>query len=338
MSTAVTTTYRNALRAVLQAEMRTDARVVLLGENLNIGGPFKVTRDLVNEFGKTRVIETPVVENAIVGGALGLALAGKVVVAEIFNSDFLFTAGNEIVNDIPKWRFQHGRTEPLHLVIRCATGAIGGQGPEHSQCIEGYLLHIPGLQVIMPGTAKDAAGLLRAALRSGKPTVFLEHKQLYSQEGEAPPTADYQVPIGKAQVVRSGRDITVVSWARLRHEAEHAAVELEDLGISAEIIDLRTISPLDFETILNSVRRTRRLLVVEESYRTGGVGAEILAQVFEELGQSCIAGRRLAMLDAPVPFSAQLERQLTLDRQTIVAAVRELLTENHLNDDITAVS
>ena len=325
MTRTIQLTFREALRHVLADELASDPRVILLGENLHVGGPFKVTQGLADRFGKKRVIETPVVENAIVGGALGLAIAGKVAVAEIFNSDFLFTAGNEVINDIPKWRFQHGRKAPLHLVIRGATGAAGGQGPEHSQCIEAYLLHVPGLQVAMPGTPADAAGLLRAVLRSGKPTVFLEHKRLYDMKGAVPLASDFTVPIGKAEIVRPGSDLTIVAWAWMRHEALHAADMLAEHGFNAEVVDLRTISPLDVDTVAASARRTGRLLVVEESYRTGGVAAEIIASVVERVDSLGGATARVAMLDAPIPYADRLERELTPDRRTIAESALALL-------------
>ena len=316
-------TMKDAIASTLSQEMSQDSKIMVLGENVHIGAGARVTEVLFHEFGSTRVLETPVSENAIVGGSLGLALGGMTAVAEIMSADFLFTTGNELLNDIPKWRFQHGWEGPLSVVVRapCGVSAEGGAGPEHSQCPEAYFLHSPGLTVVVPGTPADAMGLMRSAVRSGKPTLYLEHRRLYNIEGQVPEDPDFMIPIGKAEVVREGGDVTIVAWGWMRTQALEAADELARSGIRAEVIDLRTISPMDAEVIVASVQKTGRLVVAEEAQRTGGVGAEILARVSEDVGPSVLRMIRVAMPDLPHPYVRSLELAVLPDKAKIVDAV-----------------
>jgi pyruvate/2-oxoglutarate/acetoin dehydrogenase E1 component len=287
MSASPRMTARDALTAVLASELAASPETMFLGETVRGIGAAGVAAGLYDRFGPEQVVETPVSENAIFGAVLGLAIAGLRPVVEIYSADFLLAVANEVINDIAKWRHQQTRPEQLSITIRGCMGANGGLGPEHSQSMEPYLHHAPGLIIVVPGTPADCAGLLRAAIRSPDPVVVLEHRKVYGLEGEVPQDPDFVVGIGEAEIVRSGEDLTIVAWGWMRHEAELAADELARHGISAELIDPRTIRPMDWETILRSARKTGRLLVAEEAQITGSVGAEILARVTES--QRCAA-------------------------------------------------
>ena len=321
---------KDAITRAIAEEMRRDPKVLVLGENIHYGSPSgaKLVAPLYKEFGAGRVLETPVSENAIVGGALGLALGGMTPIAEIFSADFVFTAGNELFNDIPKWRVQHGLRQPLPLVLRGPSGTHGkgGGGPEHSQCPEAYFLHCPGINVVVPGTPADAYGLMRTAIRCGKPTIYLEHRRLYYQSGPVPDDAEYAVPLGKAEVVREGRDLTLVSWGWTREVACAAAVELAASGVQAEVIDLRSIVPMDAATVLASVAKTGRLLVVEEASVRGSVGSELLATVAEAPGTAGVQGRRLGMPHAFHPYDHALEDAMLPHPAAVVDAARDMLS------------
>jgi pyruvate dehydrogenase E1 component beta subunit len=317
------TTGRETINRVLAEEIERDDRVVVLGENVRLAGALGATAGLYDRFGPAVIHETPVSENAILGAALGLALDGFRPVVEIFSADFLLAVANEVVNDIPKWRQQHALAGGLPIVIRGCMGANGGLGPEHSQCVEPYFHHAPGLTVVTPGSVAALGGLLRASVRSDDPVLFLEHRKLYDQSAEvADPAA--VTPVGVAETVRDGTDVTVVAWGWMRQEAEAACGRLADEGVSCALIDPRTISPMDFPAIVESVSRTGRLLVVEESPITGSVAAEVLARVLEA-GVSVHAARRLAMPDVIHPYSAALERPLIPDAEAIVSAARALI-------------
>lgn len=319
---------REGLRETLRLEMRRNPDLIIFGEVMaTMGGAQKVAQGLVDEFGSDRVVEMPVVENVIVGKALGAALAGLTAVGEVFSADFLFTAGSEVLNDIAKWRYQHRWKKPLNLVLRMPAGAAAiAAGPEHSQCIEGYLHHCPGLVVICPGTVHDAIGGLRAAMQLGDPVVFLEHRKLYDARAEVSEEelANLRLDVGRAAVARSGEDLTIVAWSWMRTVALEAAERLAGEGVSVEVIDPRTIKPLDMDAIEASVRKTGRLVVVEESPKTGSVAAEIMAGLLER----GIDGRvlsRLALPDIPHPYTVVLENHIIPDADDVVAAVRRSL-------------
>jgi acetoin:2,6-dichlorophenolindophenol oxidoreductase subunit beta len=314
---------RQALTAVLATELeRSDT--FLMGETVRGNGAGGVTPGLFERFGPDKVIETPVSENAIVGSALGLAIGGMRPIVEIYSADFLLVVANEIMNDIAKWRHQQQSPEHLPITIRACMGATGGLGPEHSQSMEPFLYHAPGLVVVVPGTPRDAAGLLRSAIRSPEPVVFLEHRRVYELTGEVPTDPDYVVPLGVADIVRPGRDVTIVAWGWMRHEALRAADQLAASGVEAEVIDPRTISPFDWPTVLESVERTGHLLVVEEAPVTGSVGAEILARACEGKDQPPRCAR-VAMPDAIHPYSASMEAGMLPDSTTVVSAVTRLI-------------
>jgi pyruvate/2-oxoglutarate/acetoin dehydrogenase E1 component len=322
-------TVRKAIAQVLRDEMREDEDVVVLGEIVaTSGGIARVTTGLVDEFGPARVVETPISENIIVGAGLGGALAGRHMVVEVFSADMLLAAGSEVINDIAKWRYQHRWQQPLHLVLRMPMG-IGQPwaGPEHSQCIEGYLIRTAGLTVVAPGSVLEAAGALRASLRLGDPVVFLEHRRLYDTGAdvteEAIAAAD--TPLGRASVVRSGDDLTIVAWSWMRHEAELAAETLAEQGVSVELVDPITIKPLDYATICASVGRTGRLLVVEEAPRTGSVGDTIIAEVVREVGVERGNVATLTMPDVPLPFANPLADAIVPDADAIVERASELV-------------
>jgi acetoin:2,6-dichlorophenolindophenol oxidoreductase subunit beta len=330
-----TMTTRAALNAVLRSELKRSRETVYLGETSRDGGVAGVGIGLYEQFGPDQVIETPVSENGFFGAALGLALAGFRPIVDCYSADFLMVVANEIINDYPKWRQQQARPGALPITVRGCMGANGGLGPEHSQCMESYLHHAPGLTVIVPGSPADAAGLLRAAIRSPEPTVFFEHRRLYDLPGEVPDDEDFVLPLGKGQVVRRGRDVTVVAWAWMRQEAECAAAILEEDGISIEIVDPRTITPMDFGLIQSSVARTGTLVVAEEAPVTGSVGAEILARVMESSRDRAVRAIRVAMPNAIHPYSSTMEREILPDAKSICDAVRELSSNTRRKSVIT---
>lgn len=325
-----TLTYREAIRETLAAEMRADETVFVLGEIVaSRGGSAFVTEGLVEEFGPERVLETPVSENAIVGSALGAALDGMRPVAELYQADFLFTTGNEVINDVPKWRYQHRYEGELPVVLRAQMGVPpgGGSGPEHSQCPEAFLHHAPGLTVVTPGTAADAAGLLRSAIRGGDPVVYLEHKRLYDRAEPVPDDPEHTVPLGEATVRRDGSDATVVAWAWMLDRAIEAADALESQGVDVEVIDPRTVKPFDYGTVVESVRRTGSLVVAEESPKTGSIGAEVVARVVEAGVDLAAPPARVALPDVPHPYHPGVEDALLPGADDVERAVLETVDE-----------
>lgn len=319
-------TFRDALRVVVASELRASRETVFMGETVRWIGATGLAKGLYDEFGPEQVIETPVSENAIFGAALGLALAGFRPIVEIYSADFLLAVANEVMNDIAKWRQQQTSPKDLPITIRGWMGATGGLGPEHSQCMEPYFHHAPGLTIVVPSTVRDGVGLLRSAIRSSDPVLFLEHRKLYDMVGELPVDPEFSAPIGAAEVVRAGTDITIVAWAWMRHEAEEACAELAEHGLSVELIDPRTIRPMDWRTILESASKTKHLLVVEEAPRTGSVSAEILARVSEANPNPPVRLGRVTMPDAIHPYSPELEGSLLPKSADIVRAALELGT------------
>jgi len=317
-------TSRQALTGVLADELAASRDTIFLGETVRGLGAAGVASGLYDRFGPEQVIETPVSENAIFGAVLGLAIAGMRPIVEIYSADFLLAVANEVMNDIAKWRHQQTRPEQLAITIRGCMGAHGGLGPEHSQSMEPYLHHAPGLTIVVPGTPADCAGLLRAAIRSNGPVIVLEHRRVYELEGDVPQDPDFVVEIGEAEIVRSGSDMTIVAWGWMRHEAELAADELVRRGISAELIDPRTIRPMDWDAIRHSVGKTGRLLVVEESPITGSVAAEIITRVVEDAGHPFPRVARVVMADVIHPYSAAMEAEILPGADDIVAAATRL--------------
>ena len=324
-------TYAAALNEALREEMDRDPRVFCIGEDIAVwgggGGVYGVTRDLVERFGPERIRDTPVSEEGIVGLSVGAALVGLRPVAEIMYSDFLTLAMDPIVNQAAKMRYMFGGQASVPLVIRTNSGAPGSKAAQHSQSLEAWFMHIPGLKVVTPSTPADAKGLLKSAVRDDDPVLFLEHKRLYFQKGPVP-SGDWTVPLGVAAMRSTGEHVTVVANQLLVGQALEAAEVLEAEGIGLEVIDVRTISPLDMATISASVRRTGRLIVAHEANRTGGWGAEVVARVAEDdfhyLDAPII---RVAAKDAPIPFNDVLERAVLPQTGEIVAAARALVDD-----------
>ncbi|HKY77391.1 MAG TPA: pyruvate dehydrogenase complex E1 component subunit beta [Acidimicrobiia bacterium] len=318
--------YWRAINDAMAEEMRRDDDVVLFGEDVGEwGGAFGITRGLHGEFGSERVLDTPVSETAIAGAAVGAALGGLRPIAEIQFADFALIAGDEIFNKAAKWRYMHGSQHRLPLVIRLPNGSSAGAGPEHSQCPEVMAFHFPGTKVVLPATARDAKGLLKAAIRSDDPVLYFEHKQLYRTADEIP-DPDEVIPIGVARTARRGTDATVVAAGLMVHHALAAAAALAEDGIELEVIDLRTLIPWDRTTILESVRRTGRIATVEESVREGGWGAEVAATVVEEAFDAVDAPPlRIGAASAPIPVSPPLEEAVVPTAPRIEATLRSWL-------------
>jgi pyruvate dehydrogenase E1 component beta subunit len=318
--------YSTAINRALAEEMDRDERVFVMGQDVGVlGGVFGVTQGLQNRFGPNRVIDTAIVEHGIVGGAAGAAMAGMRPVAEVQFADFLMLAGDETANKLGKWRYMHGGVPIMPVVVRAPMGALGGVGAEHSQCLEGTFWHEPGLRIVVPSTAADAKGLLKTAIRSDDPVLFFEHRRLYWKKSDVPTSADHLVPFGQAIVRRAGTDVTIVSWSAMVHSAISAAEAAAQHGIDAEVIDLRTLQPLDFQTIATSVEKTGRVLVVHEAALTMGPGAEIAALVADQLFTHLDAPvRRLGGYDTPIPQSAVLEAQWYPSIERVTDALIEL--------------
>jgi pyruvate dehydrogenase E1 component beta subunit len=302
-------TYREALNDALREEMQRDPAVFVLGEDVGLyGGAFKVTEGLYAEFGEKRVIDMPIAEGLIIGAAIGAAMTGLRPVAELMTVNFALLAMDQIVNHAAKIRYMFGGRAKVPLVIRMPGGGGNQLGAQHSQSLEAYFLHCPGLRVVMPATPEDAKGLLKEAIREDNPVIFLEHEHLYNTRGEVPP-GDYTTPIGRAAVRRQGTDLTIIAYSNMSLLAAAAAEQLALEGIQAEVIDLRTISPLDCTTVLASVRKTGRVIIVEEDWKTGGVGAEVSARIYEHAFTSLDAPIiRVAGKDTPMPYARNLEQ------------------------------
>ena len=317
-------TMLEAIRQAMFEEMDRDPAVVVIGEDIGVyGGAFKATEGLLARFGHERVIETPISESAIVGAACGMSYLGLRPVAEMQFIDFIACAFNQVTNMVAKSHYRYGA--PVPMVVRGPSGGGVHGGPFHSANPEMYFVHTPGLKVVYPSTAYDAKGLLKSAIRDNNPVLFFEHKFLYRRIKEEVPASDYTVPLGKAVIRREGRHLTIVSYAAMAHVAMEAARSLANEGIEAEVIDLRTLLPLDRETILDSVRKTNRLLVVHEDTRTGGIAGEIAAIVCEEaFGYLDAPISRVTALDTPVPYSPPLEERFLPNAEKVVAAAREL--------------
>jgi pyruvate/2-oxoglutarate/acetoin dehydrogenase E1 component len=329
-----------ALREALREEMLRDKRVILLGEDIGIeggfGGAFTVTLGLSEEFGHGRIIDTPISEAAIAGLATGAALGGLRPVADVQYGDFLFLAMDQLANNAAKLRYMSGGKLSVPMVFRAPVGATT-RGSQHGQSLEAFFMHVPGLKVACPSNPYDGKGLLKAAIRDDNPVIFFEHKLLYGSKGARKeksglqltaliPEEEYLVPFGQAKVLRSGQDVTLVANLLMVHRALQAARVLESDHIDAEVIDVRTLVPFDWETLFSSVRKTGRLIVVEEDNLTGGWGAEVAARVAE----SCIGYldgpiRRVAAPDTPVPFAPVMENFYIPSVDRITGAARELL-------------
>jgi len=319
-------TFGDALREAIREEMKRDETVFVLGEDIALhGGDFGVTKGLLEEFGETRVKDTPISETAIVGLSLGASSVGMRPVAEIMFSDFLGVCMDQILNQAAKMRYMSGGQVKTPIVIRTAFGAGISAGPQHSQSPEAFFMHIPGLQVVMPSDPYDAKGLLKTAIRSDNPVIFFEHKLLYRYKDQVPET-EYTVPFGKAQVKKEGKDVTVLATALMVNKASIAATQLEKEGISLEIIDPRTLAPFDKETLMKSVKKTGRFIVVHEAWKTCGVGAEFASLVAEEAMDYLDAPvKRIGGMNVPTPFSPALEKCVIPNENDIIKAAREIV-------------
>jgi pyruvate/2-oxoglutarate/acetoin dehydrogenase E1 component len=313
-----------AIRQALFEEMERDPAVVALGEDIGVyGGAFKVTEGLYARFGPERVIDTPISETAIVGAACGMSYLGLRPVAELQFIDFIACCYEIVTNYVAKSHYLWDA--PVPLVLRGPSGAGVHGGPFHSANPEMHFLHTPGLKVVYPSTARDAKGLLKSAIRDNNPVLFFEHKALYRRGKEEIPAGEELIPLGKAVVRREGRNVTIVSYAAMMHVAMEASGRLAKEGIEAEVIDLRTLQPLDSDSILASVKRTNRLLVVHEDTKTGGIAGEIAALAFEHAFEDLDAPvGRVTALDTPVPYSPPLEQYSLPDTEKVVVAAREL--------------
>ncbi|WP_085992984.1 alpha-ketoacid dehydrogenase subunit beta [Oceanobacillus senegalensis] len=322
-------TYLEAVRETMSQEMRKNDDVFLMGEDIGVyGGGFGVTKGMIEEFGPERVRNTPISEVAIAGVAVGSALTGMRPIIELQFSDFITIAMDQLVNQAAKIRYMYGGKGKVPLLLRTPSGSGTGAAAQHSQSLEAWVAHIPGLKVVQPSTAYDAKGLLKAAIDDDNPVIFYEHKLLYKTKSEVP-EKPYCIPLGKADIKHKGMDVTIVATAIMVHRALDAAAELEKEGIHVEVIDPRTLVPLDEETIIQSVMKTRHLVVVHEAVKRGGFGGEIASMVAESEAFYHLAApiKRLGGEAVPVPFSPDLEKAAVPQVEDIIQAVKEVLVD-----------
>lgn len=322
-----TLTFANAINEALRQEMQRNPKIFIAGEDVGLyGGIYGVTAGLFNEFGEERVKDTPISESAIIGMAVGSAAAGLVPVVEIMFVDFIGVCMDQLLNQAAKMKYMFGGKAKLPMVLRTTEGAGHGAAAQHSQCLDAWFMHVPGLKVVVPSTPYDAKGLMITALRDENPVVFLEHKFLYGTvEGEVP-EEEYTIPFGKADVKREGTDVTVVATMHMVHKALGAAAQLEKEGISVEVVDPRTLTPFDEDTLIDSVKKTHRLVVVTEEVAHAGSSAEIAARVADKAFDYLDAGiKRVTAPFTPVPFSPVLEQEFIPSEAKIIAAIREVL-------------
>jgi pyruvate dehydrogenase E1 component beta subunit len=317
---------REAISKALWEEMESDPSVFILGEEVGVwGGSYAVTKGFYDHFGGERVRDTPIAENAIIGAAMGAAMTGLRPVAELMTINFAFSAMDYIVNEAPKFHYMFGGQFRIPLVIRTVGGGGRQLGATHSQTPDVIFAHFPGLTVVAPGTPADAKGLLKSAIRSDNPVLFIEHATMYQTRGEVP-EGDYTVPIGKSIVQRPGKHVTVVTYSKGLELSMLAADELAKEGIELEIVDLRTLRPLDMEPVFESFRKTNRAVIVEEGWKSFGVGAEISARIYEEAFDYVDAPiKRVAQDEVPLPYNRALEQEALPQVKDVIAAVREVL-------------
>ena len=319
-------TVRQAISDALREEMERDEKVFILGEEVGVwGGTYAVTRGFYDQFGEKRVRDTPIAESAIIGAAIGAALTGLRPVAELMTINFAFAAMDHIVNEAPKLHYMFGGQFKVPLVIRAVGGGGRQLGATHSQTPDAIFAHFPGLKVVSPGTPEDAKGLLKAAIRSDDPVLFIEHATLYQWRGEVP-EGDYTIPIGKSKIQRPGDAVTVVSYSKGLQLSMQAADALAKEGINIEIVDLRTLRPLDMEPVIESFKKTNRAVIVEEGWRSYGVGAEVAARLYEEAFDYIDAPiKRVAQKEVPLPYNRTLEQMALPQVEDVVKAVKEVL-------------
>jgi pyruvate dehydrogenase E1 component beta subunit len=319
--------YYEALIEAMAEEMRLDDDVFLMGEDIGLfGGTFRATEGLMAEFGSRRVRDTPIAEAGIVGLAMGAALAGLRPVPELMTMNFAIVAMDQIINHVAKMHYMFGGQFEIPLTIRAPGGGGTQKGAQHSHSIESWFVNAPGIRVVIPSTPYDAKGLLKTSIRSNDPVLFIEHEMLYSTIGPVP-EGEYLIPLGEADVKRPGSDLTIVAWSKMVLEALQAAETLAGEGIEAEVLDPRTLDPLDWDAIMTSVARTRRCVVAEEGWRNVGVGAEIAARLQEQLFHELDAPvQRVAAADVPLPYSKELEQAALPHADDIVRAALKITT------------
>jgi len=319
-------TMREAISRALWEEMERDPKVFIMGEEVGVwGGTYAVTKGFYDHFGPDRVRDTPIAEAAIIGAAIGAALTGLRPVAELMTINFAFAAMDHIVNQAAKLHYMFGGQMVLPLVIRAVGGGGRQLGATHSQTPDAIFAHFPGLRVVAPGTPEDAKGLLKAAIRCDDPVLFIEHATLYQVRGEVP-EGDYTIPIGKSKVQRPGRDVTVVTYSKMLEISLKAAEELSKEGIDVEVVDLRTLRPLDMEPVIESVKKTNRAVVVEEGWKSYGVGAEVASRIYEQAFDYLDAPvQRVAQVEVPLPYNRTLEQMAIPQVSDVVRAVKEVL-------------
>jgi len=319
-------TMREAISKALWEEMERDPKVFILGEEVGVwGGTYAVTKGFYDHFGPKRVRDTPISESAIVGAAIGATLTGLRPVAELMTINFAFVAMDHIVNEAAKFHYMFGGQMTLPMVIRTTGGGGRQLGATHSQTPDAIFAHFPGLKVVSPGTPADAKGLLKAAVRSDDPVLFIEHATLYQTRGEVP-EGDYIIPIGKSTIQRPGRDVTLVTYSKMLDVSMQAAQILEKDNIQAEIVDLRTLRPLDMEPVLESFKKTNRAVIVEEGWRSYGVGSEIASRIYEEAFDYVDAPvKRVAQKEVPLPYNRNLEQLAIPSVEDVVQAVKEVM-------------
>ncbi len=320
------TTYREAIRQSLREALLEDQRVFLMGEDIGAyGGPYAVTKGLMEEFGARRVKDSPIAESVIVGAGVGAAMRGMRPVVEIMTINFSLLAADQIVNNAAKLLYMSGGQVSVPLIIRTVSGGGSQLAASHSQSLEGWYAQVPGLKVVAPATPYDARGLLRTAFQDQNPVIYVEHSLLYGKRGPVP-EEPYAIPFGQADIKRSGKHVTIVAYLRMLHVSLEAADVLAEQGIEAEIIDLRTLRPLDMDTVVESVRRTGRAIVVEEGWKTGGFGAEVASSIMTEAFDYLDAPvERVAGKEIPMPYNRELEQAAIPNATEVVAAVKALL-------------
>lgn len=320
-------TFREALNQALREEMRRDERVFLVGEEVGqYDGAYKVSRGLLKEFGPERVLDTPISEEVIAGVGIGAALAGFRPVVEMMTVNFALLAMDQIINHAAKWRYMSGGQFKVPVVIRMPGGGGLGLGAQHSQSLESFFTHVPGLKVVAPSTPKDAKGLLKAAIRDDDPVIFLENEILYNLKGEVP-EGEYLIPLGSAEVKRKGRDVTLIAYRRMLHVALMAADLLTQEGIEAEVVDPRSLRPLDLETLVVSVRKTNRAVVVHEGWGRCGLGADIASLLYEAAFDHLDGPIRVVSgAEVPIPYNRRLEEAAIPSAEDVVAAAKATLS------------
>jgi pyruvate/2-oxoglutarate/acetoin dehydrogenase E1 component len=322
-------TYAEAINEAMSEEMRRDEKIIFLGEDIAVyGGAFGVSKGMLEEFGEERVLDTPITELAITGAAAGAAMTGLRPIAELMFSDFMTFAMDPLVNQAAKTRFQFGGQASVPMVLRAPGGSGTGAAEQHSQSLEAWVCHVPGLKVVIPSTPYDAKGLLKTAIRDNNPVVFIEQKLLYRTKGEVPePGDDYSIPLGVADIKREGKDLTIVTYGRMVQRSLEVAEIFAAEGVDIEVIDIRSLVPLDKKCLIESAKKTGKVVIVHEACQTGGYGGELSSVIVDSDAFFYLDApvKRVGGLDVPIPYNPKLEAQVVPTIDSISAAVRELL-------------